>query len=166
MQRIKDYVRKRHEDKELKIKRAQQQIKFLADLEKAKDFDRKRLLKHSMFKFQNISRWKIRNEIVSMEMQRRIIFRNIFTKWKHDSVYVCEVQKMKAVAFYNQRCLRAAWSRWQEKYSIAQSNKWTAVDWFHLRLSERVFQGWNRVAAHTRNLFEIPKAKADAHFNW
>lgn len=131
-----------------------------------KHFDRKRLLKQSISKFKNILRWKTRNQIVSMEMQRRIICRNVFGKWSQHTVCVWEERKKRSAQFYNRRCVKVAWSKWQREYAAAQSNKWTAVDWFDLRLTERMFHVWYRVAAERRRLFDIKKMQADAHYNW
>lgn len=164
--RINDYMQKCRAEKQLKIRRAEEQIKFLADLSKAEYFDRKRLLKHVIFKFQNILRWKIRNQNASIEMQQRIIIRNTFAKWKQNSVSAWEERNKKAIGFHDQRCLKIAWSKWQQEYRIAQSNKRTADDWFHLRLSERVFLAWYRSALQTKHLIELKQIKADAHFNW
>lgn len=165
-QRIKDYVYKRLAEKEYKIMNAQQRMKSLIDFETAKEFDHKRLLTHVMSKFRNIIQWKIRNQDVSIEMRRRTIFRHIFVKWEQHINCVWGERKKRAIAFDNRHCLKVAWSRWRQQYLITQSNKWTAVDWFNLRLSERIFQAWNRVTAQTRHLFEIKKMQADTHFNW
>lgn len=141
-------------------------MKFLADLEKAKAFYRERLLKQAMKKFRNVVQWKIRNKKVSTEMRRRIILRNIFMKWRQHTVRVWEERKERAISFDNRRCLKMAWSRWQQEYLILQSKQMVADDWFHLRLSERVFQAWERITAQTRLIFEIKQRQADAHFNW
>lgn len=159
-------MHKRLAEKELRILKAQQRLKFLIDLETAKVFYRKRLLAHALSKFRNIIRWKIRNQIVSIEMQRRIIFGNIFVNWRQHTNRVWGERKQRAIAFHNRHCLKIAWLRWQQKYSIAQSNKRTAEDWFDLQLSERTFQAWNRVTAQTTHSFEIKKMQADAYFNW
>lgn len=141
-------------------------MKFLADLEKAKAFNRERLLKQAMTKFRNIVHWKIRNKNVMHEMRRRIISRNIFMKWRQHTVRVWEERKERAISFYNCRCLKIAWSRWQHEYLILQSKQMVADDWFHLRLSERAFKAWERITAQTRLIFEIKQRQADTHFNW
>lgn len=164
--RIKDYVNKCFAEKELKILKAQQRIKFLIDLETAKEFDRKRLLTNAMSKFRNIIQWKIRNQIVSTEMRRRIVLRNIFVRWAQHVICVWGERKRRAISFYNRHCLKIGWSRWHQKYLIAKSKMWTAVDWYDLRLNERIFQAWNRETAQTRHLLEIKNLQADAHFNW
>lgn len=165
-QRIKEFWRKRREEKELEAKKALERMKFLADLEKAKAFYRERLLKQAMNKFRNIVQWKNRNKKVSAEMRRRIIFRHIFGLWRQHTIRVWEERKERAISFYNRSCLKMAWSRWQQDYLILQSKQMVADDWFHLRLSERVFQAWERLAAQTRLIFEIKQKQADAHYNW
>lgn len=165
-QRIKEFWRKRREEKELEAKKALERMKYLADLEKAKAFNRERLLKQAMKKFRNIVQWKIRNKSVSAVMRRRIIFRNIFVKWRQFTIRVWEERKERAITFYNRHCLKMAWSRWQQEYLILQSKQMVADDWFHLRLSERAFHAWERVTAQTRFVLEIKKTQADSHFNW
>lgn len=165
-QRIKDFWRKRREEKELEAKKALERMKFLADLEKAKAFNRERLLKQAMKKFRNIVQWKVRNKKVSAEMRRRVISRNVFAKWRQLTIRIWEERKERAILFYNRSCLKMAWSRWQEDYLILQSKQMVADDWFHLRLSERVFQAWERLTAQTRLIYEIKQKQADSHFNW
>lgn len=157
---------KRHEEKELKVLKAQQRIKFMVDLEKAMEFDRKRLLAHAIFKFRNMIRWQIRNRCVSDELRRRILVRSTLGKWKQHMICVWGDRKERAIAFHNRHCLKIAWAAWQRDYLIARSHKWTAQDWFDLRLSDRVFRAWNRSNAQTRHLFQVKKVQADAHFNW
>lgn len=165
-QRIKDFWRKRREEKELEAKKALERLKFLTDLEKAKAFNRERLQQQAMKKFRNIVQWKIRNQTMSTEMRRRIIFRNNFVKWHQHTIRVWEERKERATTFYNRHCLKMAWSRWQQEYLILQSKQMVADDWFHLRLSERIFRAWEGVTAQTRLIFEIKQRQADAHFNW
>lgn len=165
-QRIKEFRRKRREEKELEAKKALERVKFLADLEKAKAFNRERVLKQAMKKFRNIIQWKIRNKNASVSMRRRIILRNIFIKWRQYTIRVWEERKERAIKFYNRHCLRITWSRWHQEYLILQSKQMVADDWFHLRLSERIFHAWERVTARTRFIFEIKQRQADAHFNW
>lgn len=141
-------------------------MKFLADLEKAKAFNRERILKQAMKKFRNIVKWKIRNQNVCIKMRRRIILRNIFVKWHQHTLRVWEERKEKAIVFYNRHCLRIVWIRWQQEYSIVQSKQMVADDWYQLKLGERVFCAWERKTAQTRLIFEIKQRQADAHFNW
>lgn len=148
------------------MEKAQDRIKFLADLEKAEAFHRKLLSKHVMSQFRNIIRWKIRNQNVSDEMQQRNILRKTFSKWQQHYDCVLGQSKEKAIAFHNRHCLKIAWSKWQKKYRIAESKKWSGIDWFELRITERVFRAWSRLAAETRSALEIKKTHADAHFNW
>lgn len=165
-QRIKELARRRREEKELEAKKALERMKFLADLEKAKAFNRERLLKQAMKKFRNIVQWKIRNQNVSTEMRRRVIFRNIFMKWRQHTIRVWIQRKERAISFYNRHCLKTAWLRWQQEYLILQSKQMVADDWYNLRLSERIFRAWERKTAQTRLIFEIKQKQADAHFHW
>lgn len=141
-------------------------MKYLANMQVAKSFDRQKLLKRAMDKFKNIVKWKNRNKIVSRQMHRRIICRNFFMGWRKHTIRVFEDRKNKAMAFHNQHCMKIAWTLWFEHYLITQSKKMLADDWFHLRLSERVFRAWERVTAHSRLVFEMKQKQAEAHFNW
>lgn len=165
-QRIKDYVRKRQAEKELKVLKTQQRITFLINMEKAKEFDRQRLLAHVMAKFRNVVAWKTRNQNASDKLRQRIILRTAFGKWKQRMICVWSDGREKAVAHHNRRCLKAAWTRWQQDYWIARSHNWTAHDWFDMRLSQRVFRAWNRCIAQSKYLYKIKRMQADAHYNW
>lgn len=141
-------------------------MKYLSNMQVAKAFCRQKQLTRAMNKFKNIVKWKIRNRNVSREMYRRVIFRNYFIAWRKHTIQLYEDRKNRAIAFHNRRCMKTAWTLWLEQYLITQSKKMVADDWFHLRLSERVFRAWERVTAHTRLVFEMKQKQAEAHFNW
>lgn len=165
-QRIKEYWRKRREEKELEAKKAMERMKFLANIQVAKSFNRQKLLQRSMNKFKNIVKWKKRNLKMSTEMHRRIITKKYLIQWRKHTIAVYEERKKKAMAFYNHLCMKSAWEQWMKCFLVTQSKKMLADDWFHLRLSERVFQAWERVTAHSRFVFEIKLKQAEAHYNW
>lgn len=141
-------------------------MKFLADLEKAKAFNRDRVQKCVLDKFRNIVKWRTRNERVSREMYRRNVIKYFFKYWKTYTARVCAERLEKATAFSNRLCLKFAWALWQEKCLITQSKKMVADDWYHLRLSIRVFEAWERQTAKSRLIAEIKQKQAEAHFNW
>lgn len=141
-------------------------MRFLANLETAKSFNRERLLKWAMAKLKNIVKWKIRNKKVSNDMRRHILHRDTFHKWRRLTARAWEERKSKAVACYNRHCKVNAWSKWQKYFLVAQSKKMLADDWYHLRLTERVLRAWERVTAQTRLVYEIKQRHAEAHFNW
>lgn len=141
-------------------------MRFLANIEIAKAFNRSRMLKYAMQKFKNIVDWKKRNKQVSNELRRRILYRDTFQNWRKLTNRIWTERKSKADACYNRHCVLIAWQKWQQCYLIAQSKKMVADDWFALKLSERVFHAWERVMAQTRLIFEIKQKQAEAHFNW
>lgn len=164
--RIKEYWRKRREEKELEAKKALERMKYLSNMQVAKAFCREKQLARALNKFKNMVKWKIRNRNVCREMYRRVICKNYFIAWRKHTIRVYEDRKNKAITFHNGHCIRIAWTLWFEHYLITQSKKMLADDWFHLRLSEQVFRGWERVTAHTRLVFEMKQKQAEAHFNW
>lgn len=141
-------------------------MRFLANMEKAKSFNRSKMLKYAMEKLKNIVKWKVRNKKVSNEFRCRILYRDTFHKWRQLTVRIWDERKSIADACYNRHCKRIAWSIWQEYYLVAQSKKMVADDWFHLKLTEQVFRAWERVTAQTRLIFEIKQRQSEAHFNW
>ncbi|XP_031622944.1 uncharacterized protein LOC116340532 [Contarinia nasturtii] len=165
-ERIREYWRKRRLEKEIEAKKALERMRFLTNLELAKAFNRSHLLKWAMEKFKNIVRWKHRNKHVSTELRHRMLYRDYFHRWKKHTNRIWEERKAKADACYHLHCKLMAWAKWQECYMIMRRKVWLADDWFHLRLSERVFRAWNCVTAQTRLIFEIKTRQAEAHFNW
>lgn len=164
-ERIKEYWRKRRIEKELEQKKAIERMKFLAKLEVAKTFGRTIQLKWAMKRFKNIVDWKHRNNNVGIALHQRILYRDHFQGWRNYTIQIWMERKAKADEFYNLHCMSIAWMHWQENYQILQNKQLLADDWFYLRLSERVFFAWNRVAAQTRLVFDIKMKKAEAHFN-
>lgn len=165
-ERIREYWRKRRQEKELEAKKAIDRMRFLANIELAKNFSRFRLLKCAMEKFKNMVRWKKRNKKLSNELRHRILYRNHFQRWRDYTIWIWGERKAKADALYNLNCKRMAWSKWQQIHLIMQGKKWLADDWFHMRLSEHVFRAWNCVTAKTRLVVEIKMKQAESHFNW
>lgn len=164
-ERIKEYWRKRRIEKELEQKKAIERMKFLAKLEVAKTFDLTVQLKWAMKKFKNIVNWKHRNNNVGIALHRRILYRDHFQGWRKYTIQIWMERKAKADEFHNLHCMSIAWMHWQENYQIVQNKRLLADDWFYLRLSERVFFAWYRVAAEKRLVYEIKMKQAEAHFN-
>lgn len=165
-ERIKEYWRKRRVEKELEEKKAIERMRYLANMEIAKAFNRERMLKSAIQKFKNIVNWKHRNQKVSIELRDRIYYRIYFQSWRNYTIRIWDERKAKADACYNLHCKMIAWKKWQEYYLIVQSKKLLADDWFQLRLSDRIFRAWNCVTAQTRLTYEIKMKQAEAHFNW
>lgn len=136
-QRIKEYWRKRREEKELESKKELDRAKFWAQIEVAQIFDRNRLMKQAMNKFKNIIKWKIRNENVAHEMSFRIGYRNSFARWRNFTIAAYEERKIKV-----------------------------ADDWRYFRMKERAFRTWKEVAYQCRMMFEKKLQQADAHYIW
>lgn len=165
-ERIKEYWRKRREEKELEERKAIEKMRFLTNLERAKTFHRFMALKAVIEKFKNIVRWKNRNLRVCKELRHRIICREFFNKWRQITQKIWTERKLIAENCYNRHCVKMAWSAWQECYLIMQSKKLLAEDWYHLRLTGEVFRVWERVTAQTRLVMEVKQKQAEAHFNW
>lgn len=143
-----------------------ERIKYLGDLERAKSFDRARLLKMAMLKFRNLVDWKRRNENVSNKFRRRLLCRNIFKKWQNLVKSVWNERKTVAEQCYNRHCLAVGWTLWQKYYLIEHSKKLLADDWYDMKLSEKAFRAWNCFTAQRRMIFEIKIRQAEAHYNW
>lgn len=165
-ERIKLYWRKRREEKEIEAQKAADRMKYLANLELCRAFYRARLLKEAMEKFKNILKWKRRNKKVCVEFRRRIISKAYFQKWRKITLQVWEERKSKADACYDKHCMKIAWEKWQQIYVVTQNKQFLAEDWFHLKISVRVFRAWKGIAAQTRLVYETKEKLAETHFSW
>lgn len=143
-----------------------ERLKFLADMERAKQFNRTRLLKIAMKKFHNIVDWKKRNENVSNKFRRRLLCRKIFNKWQNLVKKMWCERKSRADLCYNRHCLAVGWSLWQKYYLIEHSKKLLADDWFDMKLTEKAFRAWNCFTAQRRMIYEIKQRQAETHYNW
>lgn len=141
-------------------------MRFLENVERAKLFDRERLLKWAVGKLRNLVKWKIRNKKVSNEFRYRILGRDYLQRWRVITAKIWTERKAKADACYDLHCKMVALASWQQYFLVAQSKKLVADDWFNFRLSERVFRAWDRITAQTRLTFEIKQKQADTHFTW
>lgn len=165
-QRIEELRRKRHEEKQRKIQKEMERMKYIADVERAKQFDRFRVLKWVFRKFRNLIRWKKRNEKCAMDFWRTSIQRKCLLKWNERVNYVWAERRKRADIHYERRCMATAFKLWHTYY-LAEHGKWlVAVDWHDMRISERYFRVWNLVVAQRRMVYEIKEKQAEAHYGW
>lgn len=148
------------------MKRALERMKYLADLEKAKHFNRYRQLQRGVEKLKNLIHWKRRNEQVSNTFRRRLICRIWFNRWRKFTRNVWCERKSKADECYRLHCLRIGWSILQSFYLVEHSKKLLANDWYELRLSERMFRTWHCKMIYRRMTFEVKQKQAEAQYNW
>lgn len=165
-ERIKKYWRKRREEKEIEAKKLAERMKYLANLELCRAFYRARILKQAMEKFKNLLKWKLRNKKECLKLRRRIISREYFRQWRKNTLDIWEERRATADAYYNRHCMKIAWAQWQQAYLVTQNKQLLAEDWFHLKLSERLFRAWAGIAAQTRLAFETKVKLAEMHFSW
>lgn len=165
-ERIRELRRKRIEEKERQAKLALEKLKLLADLGRAKDLYRFRTLKRVFGRFRNLIAWKRHNLNKSKEFRRQLMCRRMFGRWHRYTVRIWEKRKVKAVRCYERHCMLVAWKQWQRFYLIENSKKLLAIDWYDLKLSERMFCEWVRFTAQKRLILEIKLRKAEAHHNW
>lgn len=165
-QRIDELRRKRHEEKQRKIQQEMERMKYIADIERAKQFDRFRTLKWVFRKFRNLIRWKKRNEQCAEEFWRTAIKIKFLLRWKERVNYVWDERKKRADIHYERHCVAGAFKLWRVYY-FAEHGKWlVAVDWDDMRISERYFRVWNFVTAQRRMVYEIKEKQAEAHYGW
>lgn len=165
-ERIRELRRKRIEEKERQAKLAMEKLKFLADLGRAKDHHRFRTLKRVFGRLRNLIAWKKHNERKAREFRRRLLCRRMFDKWHRYTVRIWQQRKATAVRCYDRHCMSVAWRRWQRFYLVENSKKLLAIDWYDMKLGERMLREWVRFAAQRRLIVEIKLRKAEAHHNW
>lgn len=67
---------------------------------------------------------------------------------------------------YDRHCMSVAWKQWQRFYLVEHSKQLLAMDWYDMKLSERMLREWVRFTAKKRLILEIKLRKAEAHHNW
>lgn len=143
-----------------------ERLKYIANVERAKQFERFRVLKWVFRKFRNLIRWKKRNEQLAKEFWRAETQRKFLLKWKERVNYVWDERKKRADRHYERHCMTMTFKLWQ-KYFLAEHGKWlVAVDWYDMRISERWFRVWNLVTAQRRMVYEMKEKQAEAHYGW
>lgn len=165
-QRIQDLKRKRKEEKELEARRALERMKYLGDLEKAKNFYRMRQYKKVIEKFQNLVILKKRNERVSNAFRKRLICRIWFNRWRKFTQHIWHERKLKADLCYRKHILRLGWVGLQNFYLIEHNKKLLADDWYDLHLTDQMFHIWHKKMVYRRMKYEIKLKQAEAHYNW
>lgn len=164
--RIDELRRKRHEEKQRKIQKELDQMKYVADVERAKQFDRFRLMKWVFAKFHNLMRWRKRNDQFAADFWRTTVQGKFLLKWKERVNYVWDERKKRADSHYERHCMASAFKLWH-KYYLVEHGKWlVAVDWYEMRISERCFRILNALTAQQRMVYEIKEKQAEAHYEW
>lgn len=165
-QRIDELRRKRQSEKQRRIQREMEHLKFTADMERVKHFDRCRLLKWAFHKFRNLLRWRKLNEQLAVAFWRKTMQGKHLVKWRERVSYVWSERKKRAELFYDRQCVRMAFQVWH-RYYLAEHGKWlVAVDWYDMRISERYFRVWKWMTTSHRLMYEMKEKQAEAHYEW
>lgn len=158
--------RKRKEEKALKEKKRLEQIKYLADLERAKNFYHGLALRNGLKKFKNLIAWKIHNEKLSVEFRRQMLCRCVFKRWEKYAKNMWQARKFKADTNYNHHCMSIAYERWKNYCLVEHSKQLLADDWYDMKITEKILRIWIQIRSQTQMIFEIKWKKAQTHHDW
>lgn len=141
-------------------------MKYIADVERAKQFNHFRVHKGVIRKFRNLIDWKKRNQQLAVDFWRTVIQRKFLSKWKSRVDAVWDERKRRAEDHYKHQCVAIAFKLWRVYY-LEEHAKWlVAVDWYDMHVSERYFRVWHLVMARRRMEYEIKEKQAEAHYGW
>ncbi|XP_037037996.1 calponin homology domain-containing protein DDB_G0272472 [Bradysia coprophila] len=165
--RIEELREKRRQEKLAKIQKENERLKQIENNKKATAFYRHMLLsRFGMNGFKLLIKIKKRNERKAEIFHRQMIVRNSFHGWKLHVYNVWNYRKMKADNHFNRQLLKKCFFALKKNQLNQHSKMLVAMDWYDLKLTERMFHIWVGYTKMEKILDEIKMRQAEAHYDW
>lgn len=147
--------------------REQERQRFQENLKKAKEHYAKSLMKDLGFKvFQLLIRLKRTNHKKSMIHRRKMCMKKCFNLWFINTKIVWDYKRAQADRCYEIALMRGCIKVWKHMHNIHKSKFLVAIDWYEIRVSEKLFKGWIQFKDVSKFIEGNKLKKAEAHYNW
>lgn len=117
-QRIEELRQKRREEKLQRIKKEQDRMAYLANIRRADEHYRFKLLRMGLIGFKRLISMKRRTEKKAQEFRLYKLRQEMLRKWKQHVDNTWRERKMKAEKFHNKQCLRSMMNLWKKVTGI------------------------------------------------
>jgi hypothetical protein len=165
--RLLEMREKRRQEKIAKILREQERQRFQENLKKARDHYATNLMKQLGFKaFQLLIRLKRTNHKKSTIHRRKMCMKKCFNMWFINTKIVWDNKRAQADRLYEISLMRGRVKVWKHVHNINKSKFLVAIDWYEVRLSDKLFKNWIMFAHHSKCIENSKLKVAEAHYNW
>lgn len=158
---------KRRLEKMAKILKEQERQRQQENLKKAREHYAKNLMKGLGFKaFQLLIRLKRTNHKKSTIHRRKLCMKKCFNLWFVNTQIVWDNKRLQADRLYEISIMRASIKEWKRVHNIHKSKFLVAIDWYEVKVSEKLFKCWVHFARQSKFIETNKMRKAEAHYNW
>ena len=165
--RLMEMREKRRQEKFAKLIREQERQLFLENVQRARNHYARNLMQKLGFKvFELLIRLKRTNHKKSTIHRRRMCMKKCFLTWFNNAKVVWDNKRVQADRLYDILVMRCCIRVWKHVHNIHKSKFLVAIDWYEVKLSEKLFKDW-MAFAHFSKVMEMNKLRvSEAHYNW
>lgn len=165
--RLLEMREKRRQEKFAKQIKEQERQQFLENMKKAKDFYARNLMKRLGFRaFELLIRLKRTNHKKATIHRRKICMKKCFALWFTNAKIVWDNKRAQADRLYDISVMRSCLKVWTHVHHIHKSKFLVAIDWYEVKISEKLFRSWVQFTQVSKMLEQSKARKAEAHYNW
>lgn len=158
---------KRRQEKLAKQLKDQEREKYLMNLKKARDHYGHYLMKRLGFRaFELLIRLKRMNYKKSISHRKFACMRKHFLSWFKVTKAVWDHKRAQADKNYETALVRRCLKVWIHIHSINQSKFLVAIDWYEVKITEKLFNKWIIFTEQCKMVEATKMNTAIAHYNW
>lgn len=158
---------KRRQEKIAKELKEQERMQYQKNLKIARDHYHHKLMKRlGFFAFELLIRLKRANYKKSLLHRQRIIMKRCFNVWHKNAKVVWDHRREQADNLYNKNVTKKFIKIWIHLNAINHSKLLVAVDWYEVRLSQKMFDAWIQYTEACKLIEKRKLADAEAHYSW
>jgi hypothetical protein len=158
---------KRRVEKMAKQIREQERVQFFENLKVAREHYGRKLMKRIGFRgFELLVRLKRVNHKKSMQHRRRVCMKKFFVLWHSNAKAVWDRKRAQATQSHKIALYRVCIRQWRHVHSIHQSKFLVAIDWYEVKITEKLFRCWTQFAENCRVTEGNKMRNAEAHYHW
>lgn len=151
----------------MKILKEQERQQFIENMKKAREHYARKLMENLGFQaFRLLIRQKRTNYKKAILHRRRTYMRRYFLMWYQHTKEVWTDKRRMAVELHESVIVKRYFIVWRQVYQIRQSRMLVAIDWYEMKITEKLLRFWY-MKSKTNRMLEAGKMKnAEAHYNW
>ena len=165
--RLLEMREKRRQEKFAKQIKEQERLQFIENMKKAKDHYSRNLMKTLGFHaFELLIRLKRTNHRKSMIYRRKMCMKKSFNLWFINAKAVWDQKRAQAERLHELSLMRDCLKVWKHKHSIIKSKFLVAIDWYEVKITEKLYYAWIQFAQESKFIENNKMKKAEAHYSW
>jgi hypothetical protein len=165
--RLLELREKRRQEKLAKQLKEQERERYLLNVKKARDHYSHHLMKRLGFRaFELLIRLKRINYKKSQNHRKFACMRRHLISWFRVTRVVWDHKRAQADKSYENALIRRCIKVWVHIHSINQSKFLVAIDWYEVKITEKLFNKWIIFTEQCKMIENQKMQKATLHYNW